>query len=401
VTNPDTTVLALNGGSSSIKFALFSASDIQQRRLHGKIERIGAAGTTLTASFAADAKPVTENVPTGDFAAASKVLIDFLARHGILESVAVIGHRIVHGLRHSAPERITAELLADLRTVTGYDPEHLPAEIQLIEKMRLRCPALPQVACFDTDFHRTMPRVATQLPLPRHYEAQGVRRYGFHGLSYAYLMEQLAQLQDPAARSGRVILAHLGSGASLAAVRDGACVDTTMGFTPSAGVPMSTRCGDMDPGLLSFFGSQEHMTISRLQRLLNHESGLLGVSETSADVRDLLKAEGSDVRAQEAVALFCQEIRKRIGAFAAVLGGLDTLVFAGGIGENAPLIRERVCVNLEFLGVRIAPRLNRANAAVISPSKSRVTVRVIRTDEESMIARIAQRITRKAGGEEG
>jgi acetate kinase len=309
--------------------------------------------------------------------------------------VIAIGHRVVHGMRHSAPERLTPALLEELRTVIPYDPEHLPAEIQLIEKLLNHCPALPQVACFDTAFHRTMPRVATQLPLPRRYEAMGVQRYGFHGLSYAYLMEQLVALEDPAAHTGRVILAHLGNGASLAAVRDGKSVDTTMGFTPGAGVPMSTRSGDIDPGLLSFFAAQEHMTVPQFQRMITHESGLLGISETSSDIRDLLEKEHTDVRAREAVDLFCQEVRKRIGAFAAVLGGLDTLVFAGGIGENAALIRARICANLEFLGVRLAPKLNRAHCAVISPSKNRVTVRVIRTDEEVMIAQLTYRLTQE------
>jgi acetate kinase len=395
VTDPAATILALNGGSSSIKFALFRAARLPERTLHGKIDRIGIEGTALTATFAGQSKPVTAKLPSGGFAAAIPFLIEWLDRQQILDAVVAIGHRVVHGLRHSAPERLTPALLEALRAAIPYDPEHLPAEIQLIEKMLQRCPALPQVACFDTAFHRTMPRVATILPLPRRYEAMGVQRYGFHGLSYAYLMQQLARLKDPAAHTGRVILAHLGNGASLAAVRDGASVDTTMAFTPGAGVPMSTRTGDIDPGLLSFFATQEHMTVKQFQHLVTHESGLLGVSETSSDIRDLLERQVSDVRAKEAVDLFCQEVRKRIGAFAAVLGGLDTLVFAGGIGENAAVIRERICANLEFLGVRLAPRLNRTHAAVISPSRNRVTVRVIRTDEEVMIAQLAHEMCRE------
>jgi acetate kinase len=394
VSDPEATVLALNGGSSSIKFALFPATDLTRRVLQGKIERIGSSGTALTATLAGTSKPITEKLKAAEFSAAIQFLIDWFDQRKVLESVTAIGHRVVHGMWHSAPERITAGLLTELRAVVPYDPEHLPAEIQLIEKVLARCPAVPQIACFDTAFHRTMPRVATLLPLPRRYEAMGVQRYGFHGLSYAYLMEQLVQLNDPAARKGRVILAHLGNGASLAAVRDGACVDTTMGFTPGSGVPMSTRTGDIDPGLLSFFNAKEQMTAAQFQHLVTHESGLLGVSESSSDIRDLLKIEDRDIRAQEAVALFCQEVRKRIGALAAVLGGLDTLVFAAGIGENAPIIRERICRDLEFLGVKLAPRRNRGSAAVISPSKSRVTVRVIRTDEEVMIAQIAHRLSR-------
>jgi acetate kinase len=236
-----------------------------------------------------------------------------------------------------------------------------------------------------------MPRVATLLPIPRRYEAMGVQRYGFHGLSYAYLMERLAQLGDPAARTGRVILAHLGSGASLAAVHDGACVDTSMGFTPAAGIPMGTRTGDLDPGLLAFLAEKEQMTVARFQRMVTHESGLLGISQTSADIRDLLAIEATDIRAAEAIALFCQEARKRIGSFAAVLGGLDTLVFSAGIGANSAVIRARICTNLQFLGVHLQRSLNEANAAVVSAPDSKVTVRVIPTDEESMIAKLAYR----------
>lgn len=382
------TVLALNGGSSSIKFVLFDADDLSQRRLHGRIDRIGVAGTALTATQG-HGTAVTQPVPTGDFAASIRVLIDWLQGRDAFASLVAIGHRVVHGMQRTAPERISAAVLAQLRAVIPYDPEHLPAEIQLMEELLQRFPQLPQIACFDTAFHRTMPPVATLLPIPRRYAAMGVQRYGFHGLSYAYLLDALGQLGDPAARSGRVILAHLGNGASLAAVRDGASVDTTMAFTPGAGVPMSTRSGDIDPGLLSFFVDRENMTTARLQKMLSHESGLLGLSQTSSDIRDLLDREATDTRAAEAVALFCQEIRKRIGAFAAVLGGLDTLVFSAGIGENSPLIRERICADLGFLGVRLARAANRANAAVISPARSRVTVRVIPTDEELMIAKFA------------
>lgn len=382
------TVLALNAGSSSIKFALFSAADIAHRRLHGKIDRIGIAGTTLTAVAEGLSAAITKKVPTGDFAASIEVLIDWLESRKAFATVIAVGHRVVHGMQRSAPERVTRAALEQLRAVIPYDPEHLPAEIQLMENLLRRFPELPQIACFDTAFHRTMPRVATLLPIPRRYDAMGVQRYGFHGLSYAYLMQKLAELGDPAAREGRVILAHLGSGASLAAVRDGASVDTTMGFTPGAGVPMSTRSGDIDPGLLSFFAQQEQMTTAQFQKMVTHESGLLGVSETSSDIRDLLEIEATDTRAAEAVALFCQEVRKRIGAFAAVLGGVDTLVFSAGIGENSPAIRERICANLGFLGIRLERAANEANAAVISAPGGRVTVRVIPTDEELMIAQI-------------
>jgi len=257
----------------------------------------------------------------------------------------------------------------------------------------LRCfPDLPQIACFDTAFHHDMPRVARLLPIPRRYEALGVRRYGFHGLSYAYLMEELVRLGDPAATKGRVILAHLGNGASLAAVRDGKSVDTSMSFTPSAGVPMSTRSGDLDPGLVGYMARTEQMTAKQFEEMVNFHSGLLGMSETSSDMRDLLECEKQDVRAAEAIAVFCYQVKKWIGAFAAALGGLDTLVFAGGIGENAPRVRARICEELEFLGIDLNQKRNAAHAPLISPDSGRVKVRVIHTDEELMIARSVVRV---------
>jgi acetate kinase len=248
------------------------------------------------------------------------------------------------------------------------------------------------VACFDTAFHRTMPRVARLLPIPRRYDAKGVQRYGFHGLSYAYLMEELARLGDPAATAGRVILAHLGNGASMAAVRDGKSIDTSMGFTPTAGLVMSARSGDLDPGLAPYLGRTERMTTKQFYEMVNHQSGLLGVSETSSDMRDLLAQEAHDIRAAEAVALFCYQAKKWIGAFAAALGGLDTLVFAGGIGENAPSVRARICDGLGFLGVELNESRNVESAGMISTDAGAVTVRVIRTDEDLMIARSVRAI---------
>jgi acetate kinase len=295
-------------------------------------------------------------------------------------------------MKHTEPEIVTPELLAELHRISPYDPDHLPREIELIEAFRERHPKLPQVACFDTAFHQTMPRVAKLLPIPRRFDAKGIQRYGFHGLSYAYLMEELARLSDPAAKKGRVILAHLGNGASVAAVRDGKSIDTSMGFTPTAGLVMSTRSGDLDPGLAPYLARTEQMTTGQFYKMVNHESGLLGVSETSSDMRDLLEHEKKDVRAAEAVALFCYQAKKWIGAYAAALGGLDTLVFAGGIGENAPIIRARICEGLDFLGIDLDKTRNAKTMAVISKNSSRVTVRVIRTDEELMIARSASQV---------
>jgi acetate kinase len=294
----------------------------------------------------------------------------------------------VHGgPKYSQPQRITAEMVEDLRRLSPFDPEHLPEEILLTEEFHRRFPDLPQVACFDAAFHHDLPRVAQLLPIPRRYEAQGVRRYGFHGLSYAFLMGELARVAGTEAAQGRVILAHLGNGASLAAVHRGKSMDTSMSFTPTAGVPMSTRSGDLDPGLVWYLARTEGLDAKRFNEMVNFKSGLLGVSETSSDMRDLLEHETQDVRAAEAVALFCYQVKKWIGAFAAALGGLDTLVFAGGIGENAPVVRTRICNGLGFLGIQLEEKQNAANESVISAATSRVPVRVIPTDEEVMIAR--------------
>jgi acetate kinase len=383
-------VLTINGGSSSIRFAVYEAGDTLRRELDGKIDRIGLSGTNLVVNDPSRTPHVSRRIAAGSDRAAVDVLLNWLEAQPVFTSITAVGHRVVHGLRHSTPERVTPKLLAELRHITPYDPDHLPREIDLIEAFRTRHPKLPQVACFDTAFHRSMPRVAKRLPIPRRYGAQGVERYGFHGLSYAYLMEELGRL-DPAAVTGRVILAHLGNGASMVAVRDGTSVDTSMGFTPTSGLVMSTRTGDLDPGLGYYLARTERMTAVRFQRMVNHESGLLGVSGTSSDLRDLLARERRDARAAEAVALFCYQAKKWIGSFAAALGGVDTLVFAGGIGENAPLVRARICDGLNFLGIELDESRNAETAGVISTDASRATVRVIRTDEELMIARAVLR----------
>jgi acetate kinase len=304
-----------------------------------------------------------------------------------------VGHRVVHGgPKYWEPERVTPEMIADLRQLSPFDPEHLPEEILLAAAFHRRFPDLTQIACFDTAFHHDMPRVACLLPIPRRYESKGVRRYGFHGLSYAYLMQELERIAGAEAANGRLILAHLGNGASMAAIHNGRCIDTTMAFTPTAGLVMGTRTGDLDPGLVSFLARNEKVTAAHFNRMVNHESGMLGVSETSSDMRDLLAREAEDVRAAEAVALFCYQAKKWIGAYAAALGGLDTLVFAGGIGEHAPVVRARICQGLNFLGIELNEARNAENAGVISNDGSWTAVRVIRTDEELMIASSVCRI---------
>jgi acetate kinase len=398
---PQPRILTINGGSSSIKFSLFEVGAPLVPLLKGAIDGIGHATGTLTVHGSLGTKDLPRVVALPDHAFAVRILMEWLDQHVRSEALAAVGHRVVHGgPKYWKPQRLVPEVLEELRRLASFDPEHLPVELRLIEELSRHFPDAPQVACFDTAFHHDMPRVARLLPIPRRYEAQGVRRYGFHGLSYAFLMHELARLGGTAA-SGRIVLAHLGSGASMAAVRDGNPIDTTMAFTPASGLVMSTRSGDVDPGLASFFARSEGMTPSAFDHMMNHESGLLGVSETTSDMRELLHREGEDVRAKEAVALFCHQAKKWLGAYAAVLGGLDTVVFAGGIGERSPAIRARICEGLGFLGIEVDEVRNADSAGVISSDSSRVTVRVIRTNEELMMARsIAQALGLRASPKE-
>ena len=382
-----TCILTINGGSSSIKFALYKAGETPKRLLQGEIDRIGLKDTTLTFHHQKEGQQETLKVEASDHTSAANFLMNWLEKQKEYASVKAVGHRVVHGMSHTAPELITPELMDELHHIAPYDPDHLPDEIELIEAFRHRHPKLTQIACFDTGFHSTMPRVAKLLPIPRRFDAKGIQRYGFHGLSYAYLMEELARVAGIKAANGRVILAHLGSGASMAAVHKGRSIDTSMGFTPAGGLMMGTRPGDLDPGVAWFMMKSEKLSPKQFNTLINHESGLLGVSETSSDMHDLLDHQKTDIRAAEAVDLFCYQAKKWIGAFAAALGGLDTLVFSGGIGENAPEIRSRICEGLGFLGIEIDEKQNKTNALVISTDKGKAAVYVIHTDEEWMIAK--------------
>jgi acetate kinase len=396
-------ILTVNGGSSSIKFALFGADSSMERLLNGRIEGVGLPkGTFSVQEIGRNQQKLSKPVQVPDHKAAVALLMDWVREQiesGVLKAV---GHRVVHGgPKYSQSQRITPALVRELHELSPLDPEHLPEEILLTEAFHERFPHLPQIACFDTAFHRDMPRVAQIVAIPRRYEAAGVRRYGFHGLSCAYLMEVLARDARPEVADGRVLLAHLGNGASITAVRHGRSMDTSMGFTPTAGLPMSTRSGDLDPGVAWYLARTEGVSGHAFHEMVNHQSGLLGVSETSSDVRDLLAREGSDVRAAEALALFCYQAKKWIGALAGALGGVDTLVFAGGIGENAPVIRERICAGFEFLGIMLDEPANQRNAPIISNSAGRVSVRVIRTDEEWMIAKAVRKVLFEANQGKG
>jgi acetate kinase len=383
-------VLALNAGSSSIKFALYESGSWAAPVLGGKLDQRRPTEATLS-WFATTGQSEHTDLHVTDRGSAAR-LLEWLEGRSELSRVAGVGHRIVHGMGHAQPARVTPELVQELRGLIPYAPDHLPLEIELIDAVGLRHPEMPQAACFDTAFHKDLVPAARFLPIPRRYFVKGVRRYGFHGLSYAFLLEELRRVAGPEAALGRVILAHLGNGASMAAVHNGRGIDTSMGFTPAAGLTMSTRTGDLDPGLVSFLARTEQMTVAEFDHLVNHESGLLGVSEISSDMRELLARETDDGRAAEAVALFCYQARKWVGAFAAALGGLDTLVFSAGIGEHSSPVRARICEGLGFLGIQLDPARNAAHAPVISTDVSHVDVRVIPTNEEQMIARSTSRV---------
>lgn len=390
-------ILTINGGSSSVKFATFSVHGSLQVHAKGQIERIGSPQAVFTVKATArDDRPAerfSRPVAALDYVSAAAVLIDWIEEQEIDARLIAVGHRIVHGgPNFHIAQLLEPALMEELRRLTPLDPEHMPGEVLLAEAFHKRFPQVPQIACFDTAFHHDLPRVARLLPIPRRYETQGVRRYGFHGLSYEFLMSELVRTEGVTAARGRIILAHLGNGASLAAVAEGVPVDTSMGFTPAAGVPMGTRAGDLDPGLAGYLARSENMTAKQFDDMINFRSGLLGVSETSADMRDLLLREADDPRAAEAVTMFCYQVRKWIGAYCAALGGLDMLVFAGGIGEKASVVRSRICSGLGFLGVDLDAARNERNTGVISMDTSRVKVRVVRTNEELVIARSVCRV---------
>ena len=382
-------LITINGGSSSIKFAMYEMAKTPKLIFSGSINRIGLNGTTFNVNYIDQYENVGYEIYYPGFYEAAIFLILWLKKQTGFDRIKCVGHRIVHGMNHTHAEVIDATLLKELKRITDYDPDHLPAEIEIIELFRQRCPGVLQVACFDTSFHTTLPRIAKILPIPRRFDQAGVQRYGFHGLSYAFLMEKLKEIAGADRANGRIILAHLGNGASITAVKDGKSLDTSMGFTPAGGCIMGTRSGDLDPGVAWYMMNSEGMNTKQFNHLINHEAGLLGISETSADMQDLLQIESSDERAAEAVALFCYQLKKWIGSFMAVLEGLDTLVFSGGIGENAPIIRSRICEGLGFAGIALDEEQNEQNGFEISKADSKVKVLVIPTNEELMIAKCA------------
>lgn len=389
--NKENYLLTINAGSSSIKVAAFTVHNLR-KVLEAAVDNIGSSSAHLTTKEGS--KPVTVR----HHAEAVPILMKLLSADDIPQAVVAVGHRIVHGgPKYYQPQPVTPEVLEDLRAFEAFDPEHMPIELSLVETFQKALPAAAQILCFDTAFHHDLPARSRLLSVPRHFEAEGVRRYGFHGLSYAYILEELRRVEGEAAVNGRVVIAHLGSGASLAALREGKPVDTTMSMTPASGIPMSTRSGDLDPGLMLYLTRTQGYDAERLHYMANFESGLLGISETTADMKRLLEVEGSDIRAKDAVDIFCYNVTKTIGGFAAVLGGLDTLVFTGGMGENAPKIRARVCAELRFLGIMLDSTRNQTGERLISADNSSVGVHVIHTDEAMTIARETTNLINKGG----
>src|SRR3954471_1129239 len=370
-------ILAINSGSSSLKVTLFALDEALPRRATANIGRIGLED------------PAPPGTAT-NFDDALRLALEEIERQARFEPVA-IGHRLVHGgEKHTEPERITASVLADLRDIEVIDPTHMPQALSLIEAVERRYPALAQFACFDTAFHQTMPLVARQYPLPRRTWSAGIRRYGFHGLSCESILEQL-RANDPTAAQGRVLIAHLGNGASITAVHHGKSVDTSMGFSPTGGLMMGTRSGDLDPSVVIYLARTTRCGPDALERMVTQESGLLGISGISSDMRDVLNRTDSS-EAREAIALYCHTGRKHLAALPATLNGVDPIVFTGGIGEHAAAIRAGICAGLEYLGVDIAPERNASDEAIISRPHARVVVRVMKTDEDLIIAGHVRRL---------
>ena len=385
--------MTINAGSSSVKLVLFT--DKLARLVDTSVTDIGQANSKLSVSNPAG-ETSARIVDAKNHEQALTAILDTIADQLSDNHLLAIGHRVVHGgQRFDTPVVVNSDVVDYLKTATPSDPEHMKSIINLLETLRRYFPQVRQVACFDTAFYRELPTIARLLPLPRKYESLGLRRYGFHGLSYDYLIEHFRDIAGETAAQGRILLAHLGSGASLTAVKNGKPLDTTMSFTPSSGIPMSSRSGDLDPGIIAFLHQQTGMTIEEFNHLVHFESGLLGLSGMSADMEFLVSQSAQQQSAAEAIDLFCYQIRKTIGGFAAVLGGLDSLIFSGGIGENSAVIRAQICQGLDYLGISLDEQRNQNHEFLIAREDSRVGVHVMHTDEAVVIARQTQQLVIK------
>ena len=386
-------LLTVNTGSSSIKTAVYQVGKTEEPIIFASVDRIGSLESRTTITNANHEHVFEQQEPIANHGTALKTILGRLDGQIALTVLDAIGHRVVLGdKRCLEPQVLTERLLSTFNELTPLAPDHLPQVVDCISALKDTHPDVPQVACFDSTFHRQMPPEAQMYAIPRRLYEQGILRYGFHGLSCEYIMQALATLNDPVAAKGRVIIAHLGNGSSITAVQHGLSIDNSMGFTPLAGMVMGTRCGDLDPGVITHIADSEGLSPFALNNLLNRESGLLGVSGHSPDMRDLLDREFIDSHCAQAVAMFCYQARKFIGAYAAALGGLDALIFTGGIGEHAAVIRQRICSGMDFIGITLDPNANVSNAPIISVQGSHPTVRVIETNEDLIIARHTCRV---------
>jgi acetate kinase len=389
---PDEPILVINSGSSSLKFGFYAQRDgKEQAVLDGLADGIGRDSGKLELKDAQGQTLRSEGMRFASEDDALEYAARWLAELSQTEPVAV-GHRVVHGGPHLLTHQlVTPALLKELQNCVHFAPLHIPTALRLIKSAERSYPKLPQFACFDTAFHTTIPEVAARFALPRPLFDEGIRRYGFHGLSYESIVHQLGKDLP-----SRAVMAHLGNGASLAAVKDGRSMDTTMGLTPTGGIPMATRSGDLDPGVLLYLMRMKQMNADSLEHLLNRDSGLTALSGGKGDMRDLESAAASGNQgAQLAIEVFCASIRKVIAAYTAVLGGLDMLVFAGGIGEHSALVRGRVCEGLTFLGISIDDPTNQSNGRTISANHSKVPVRIVPSQEDRQIARHSRTLLRK------
>lgn len=384
-------ILVINCGSSSVKFALFTTGQSLSRLWSGSVDRIGLANGRFHITDARGATIADKSDFFFNHEAALGQVLEAIERDASMPRLMAVGHRIVHGGPDcDCPVVVTRAVEGRLRELIPLAPLHQPHNLAGVAAIRKVRPDIPQVACFDTAFHHALPRLAVLTPLPREFYDQGIRRYGFHGLSYEHVIDVLRG-HGVDVDGERIVIAHLGNGASMCAVRGGCSIETTMGFSTLAGLPMGTRCGDLDPGIILYLLTERRMTVERVQHLLYEESGLIGVSGISRNMQDLLARFGEPAAA-EAVEVFCYQARRHLAALTATLGGLDRLVFTAGIGANAPLIRAKICANLEYLGIELDGGRNTSGDRIISADTSRVSVEVFPTDEELVIARHVRRL---------
>ena len=379
-------ILVINCGSSSVKFAVLTSERSPLRFWSGSIDRIGVANTRFHIVDNQGQTVIDQADPIADHETALAQVLDTIDRRASQLALAAVGHRIVHGGADcDCPVIVTSAVETRLQQLVPLAPLHQPHNLAGIAAVRKTRPSLSQIACFDTAFHHDLPRLATLTALPRAFYGEGVRRFGFHGLSYEYIVDALR-------RSGvdvdheRIVIAHLGNGASMCAVSGGRSVETTMGFSTLAGLPMGTRCGDLDPGIVLYLLKAKGMTVERVEHLLYEESGLLGVSGVTSNMQDLLSRPDTQT-AIEAVEVFCYQARRHLAALTATLGGLDRVVFTGGIGANAPIVRAKICAGLEYLDLKLDEARNASNDPIVSAHSSRVAVQALPTDEELTIAR--------------